>query len=165
MKALIIYDSVYGNTEQIARAIANGFIPYKDIVLLRVCEVKPELLKELNILIAGSPTQRFRLTSPMNDMLGSIPLNGLKGVKAAAFDTRLSLSHIESSIERFAVKNGGYAAKGIANKLKKSGGELVMPPEGFFVKGMEGPLLEGELERAADWAKQILGILEKRDES
>jgi len=49
----------------------------------------------------------------------------------------------------------GYAAKSIAGTLKKKAGELVVPPEGFFVGGTEGPLKEGELERAADWAKQI----------
>jgi flavodoxin len=50
----------------------------------------------------------------------------------------------------------GYAAKPIADKLKKKGGKLVLPPEGFFVQGSEGPLKEGEVERAAEWAKQLL---------
>jgi hypothetical protein len=77
----------------------------------------------------------------------------------AAFDTRLSLSDIESSALRFIVKTGGYAAKLIADSLKKIGGDLIIPPEGFLVKGEEGPLKEGELERAADWAKQIMAAL------
>ena len=161
MKTLVIYDSVYGNTEQVATAIATVFIPQGDTALLRVGDAKLKLLKGLDLLIAGSPTQRFIPTGAVNLFLGSIPRKALKGVKVAAFDTRLSLDDIESSLERFAVKNGGYAAKGIAARLKKSGGELVVPPEGFLVKGMEGPLLAGELERAAGWAKQILLLLEK----
>jgi hypothetical protein len=50
----------------------------------------------------------------------------------------------------------GYAAKPISDRLEKKGGELVVSPEGFYVDGTEGPLTEGELERAADWARQIL---------
>jgi hypothetical protein len=49
-----------------------------------------------------------------------------------------------------------YAARRIADGLKKKGGELVVPPEGFYVEGTEGPLTEGELERAAYWAEQII---------
>jgi hypothetical protein len=54
------------------------------------------------------------------------------------------------------MKMGGYAAGRMAESLKKKGVSLVVPPEGFFVKDREGPLKEGELERAADWAKTII---------
>jgi hypothetical protein len=57
------------------------------------------------------------------------------------------------------VKLFGYAAKPIAYKLEKKGGSLVIPPEGFLVKASEGPLKDGELERAADWAKLIIETL------
>jgi hypothetical protein len=53
------------------------------------------------------------------------------------------------------VKLFGYAAKPIANRLTKKGGVLTMEPEGFFVEGTEGPLTDGELERAAAWAQRI----------
>jgi hypothetical protein len=56
----------------------------------------------------------------------------------------------------FMVKLFGYAAKPIADRLQEKGGELVEPPEGFYVRGTEGPLLEGELSRAAEWAQRIL---------
>jgi hypothetical protein len=59
----------------------------------------------------------------------------------------------------FFVKIFGYAAQPIADRLQKKGGELAVPPEGFYVGDTEGPLFEGELERAADWAKQILATL------
>jgi hypothetical protein len=97
-------------------------------------------------------------TQAINELFKIIPKDSLKGVKVAAFDTRLSLSDIKSTLERFAVKTGGYAARGIAKRLKKSGGTLVVPPEGFIVKGMEGPLLEGEPDRAAEWAKNIKSL-------
>jgi hypothetical protein len=53
----------------------------------------------------------------------------------------------------------GYAAEPIADRLRKKGGELIVPPEGFLVDGTEGPLIEGELERAADWGSQIMDSL------
>jgi hypothetical protein len=65
----------------------------------------------------------------------------------AAFDTRIQAKW---------VKLFGYAAGRIAGRLKEKGGLLVSSPEAFFVKGKEGPLKEGELERAADWAKEVV---------
>jgi flavodoxin len=159
MKVLIIYDSSFGNTEQIAQAIGHALGSQEDVEVLRVGNVKPEQLTGLKLLIVGSPTQRFRPTPAISNLLKSIPKNGLKGVKVAAFDTRLSMNDIDPPIVRFigrfVVKLFGYAAKPIADRLKKKGGELTIPPEGFYVKGTEGPLKEGELERAADWAKSL----------
>ena len=160
MKVLIIYDSLFGNTEQIAQAIGHALGSQEDVEVLRVGNVKPEQLTGLKLLIVGSPTQRFRPTPAINNLLGRIPMNGLRGVKVAAFDTRLSMNDIDPPIVRFigrlVVGLFGYAAKPIADRLKKKGGELTIPPEGFYVKGTEGPLKEGELERAADWARQIM---------
>ena len=56
----------------------------------------------------------------------------------------------------FFVRLFGYAAKPIADRLQKRGGVLVVPPEGFYVEGTEGPLQEGELERASEWARRIV---------
>lgn len=156
MKIQIIYDSFFGNTEQFARAVGNADDSQKDVEILKVSDVKLQQLTELKLLIVGSPTRGFRPTPAIKKLLGSIPTNGLKGVKIAAFDTRISLSDIESRIGRFFVDRFGYAAKPIVKWLTKKGGELIIAPEGFFVKNTEGPLKEGELERAAEWARQIM---------
>ena len=158
MKVLIIYDSVFGNTEQVAQAMGNALGSQAEVNILRVGDVKPEHLTGLDVLIVGSPTRRFRPTPAISNFLKGIPKNGLKGIKVAAFDTRFTMEEIESSIFilPILVKIFGYAAKPIADRLKKKGGDLIVPPEGFYVKGTEGPLKEGELERAADWAKQII---------
>jgi len=158
MKVLIVYDSVFGNTEQIAQAIGNALGSQEDVEMLRVGNVKPEQLTGLKLLIVGSPTRGFRPTPAISNLLKSIPKNGLKGVKVAAFDTRFTMDEIESSvfILPILVNIFGYAAKPISDRLKRKGGELIIPPEGFFVEGSEGPLKEGELERAANWAKQII---------
>lgn len=167
MKALIIYDSQYGNTEKIAQALgaALGTTPgaasgsQAQVEILHVSNVRLEQLAGLDLLVVGAPTQRFRTTPAMLDFLKSLPANSLKGVRVAAFDTRLSLNDIESSTFRFIIKTGGFAAKHIADALKKRGGVLLLPPEGFLVKDMEGPLLDGELERAAQWAQHIVAAL------
>jgi flavodoxin len=157
MKALTIYDSFFGNTEQIAQAIGNALGSPEDVGVLRVSNVKPEQLTGLKLLIVGSPTRGFRPTKAITDFLRKIPTNGLKGVRVAAFDTRFTVSDIEETpILPFFVRLFGYAAKPIADRLERKGGELAIPPEGFFVEGTEGPLKEGELERAADWANQII---------
>jgi hypothetical protein len=57
---------------------------------------------------------------------------------------------------RLLVKTGGYAASRIADRLKKAGGNLIVPPEGFYVEDTEGPLKAGELERAASWATSLM---------
>jgi ABC-type sugar transport system substrate-binding protein len=102
------------------------------------------------------PGRRFSPTPAITKFLRSIPRRGLEGIKVAAFDTRISMEDVDSRILSSLVKLLGYAAEPIANRLKRKGGEPASPPEGFFVEGSEGPLKEGELERAADWARQTL---------
>jgi len=147
MKALIVYDSVYGNTEKIARAIAAAIAPSGEVKVLRPGEVNPSELQALDLLVVGSPTQGGRPTPAIQDFLNKVSEPAVKGVNVAAFDTRFSTKLVGIF---------GYAAGKIADSLKRKGGTLVLPPEPFFVKGRQGPLKEGELERAAGWAKGIL---------
>ena len=156
MKTLIIYDSFFSNTEQIAQAIGKALASRMEVEILKVDNVKPEQFTGLKLLIVGSPTRAFKPTPAINKLLRRIPNHGLEGVKVSAFDTRISMSDINSRILPVIVRLLGYAAKPIAARLKKKEGELVIPPEGFFVEGKEGPLKEGELERAAGWAEKIM---------
>jgi flavodoxin len=156
MKAMVVYDSVFGNTEQVAQAMGRALGWPGDAEVRRVTEVQPERLAGLELLIVGSPTRAFQSTPATRRLLRSIPAHGLEGVKVAAFDTRFSEEDLDSAILSFMVKLFGYAAKPIANRLRKKGGELALPPEGFIVEGTEGPLRRGELERAADWARQLV---------
>ena len=146
MKALIVYDSVYGNTEKIARAIAGALTPSGEVKVLRAGEVNPSELESIDLLIVGAPTQGGRATPPIQDFLNKLPESAVKGLNVAAFDTRLSTKLVGIF---------GYAAGKIAETLKRKGSTLILPPEPFFVKGRQGPLKEGELERAAAWAKGI----------
>lgn len=162
MKVMVLYDSEYGNTAQIAQAIAEGLSKapgtLEEVQLHKIDEIKPEELAGLDMLIVGSPTQRFRPTWATSNFLKSIPGDALNGVKVAAFDTRFTEEEMHSHgfILSTMFNIFGYAAQPISDRLEKKGGEPVMLPEGFYVGGIEGPLLEGELERAVEWGRQIL---------
>lgn len=163
MEILIIYDSLYGNTEQIALAIKDAIGSQEHVTVLRVGDVKPDQIRGFQLLIVGSPTQRFKPTPAMTNLVNGISKDGLKGIKVAAFDTRLTWDEISKTpvLAFFAKLLGNvYAAKPIADSLKKKGGELIVPPEGFFVEGMEGPLVKGEIERAAIWTKKIIAMVQ-----
>ncbi|MFZ5916506.1 MAG: flavodoxin family protein [Chloroflexota bacterium] len=160
MKALVVYDSAYGNTEKVAQAIGQALGPAEEVKTMRVGNVQLDQLTGLTLLIVGSPTQKFSPLGTITRFLKGIPQNGLKGVKVAAFDTRIPQSKVdEIRILAFFVRLFGYAAKPIADRLVKKGGVLAISPEGFYVADTEGPLLEGELERAADWARRIVATL------
>jgi flavodoxin len=156
MKSIVIYDSQYGNTEKIAQSIGTALSTQGDVTLLRVGDVKMDTLTGVDVLIVGSPTQQFRSTAAIKGFLKGIPSDRLRNIKVAAFDTRLTQSNIDGTpVLPYFVKIFGYAAEPIAKALQKKGGQLVIPPEGFYVVGTEGPLVEGELERAATWTKNI----------
>lgn len=157
MKAMVIYDSVFGNTAQVAMEIGKGLGCAGSVQTIRVTTVKLDQSSGLELLVVGSPTRAFRPTEGIMNFLKSVPDGRLNGVKVAAFDTRIAAEDIKSPILRFIVNTGGYAAKSIAKRLQKKGGELIVPPEGFIVEGTEGPMRKGELERAADWGKQCRG--------
>lgn len=155
MKVLIVYDSYFNNTKLIAEKIAETLAKSGDVSIHRSRDMKPEQLTGLDILVAGSPTQKARPTADIKSLLNSIRRGALKGLKAAAFDTRISIDDAHSTALRWFVKIFGYAAEPLAGKLKRKGCEMLLPPEGFIVQGTKGPLKEGELERAAEWAKKI----------
>lgn len=160
MKVLIVYDSVFGNTEKIVLAISKSFNAEDNVELFRVGDLKPEQLTGIDLLFVGSPTRGFQPTPAMKTFLKNIPANRLKGIKVAAFDTRITPADIPQPFLRnllsVLIKIFGYAAEPIADKLQQKGGILIIPPEGFFVKASEGPLKDGEIEHAANWVKSII---------
>ena len=147
MKVLVVYDSLYGNTEKVAQAIAGALVSSGEVKVLRPGEVSPSELQSVDFLIIGSPTQGGRPTKAIQEFLNKLPESAVKGVSVATFDTRFTTKLVAIF---------GYGAGKIADSLRKKGGNLMVTPEPFFVKGREGPLKEGEVERAAVWAKRIL---------
>ncbi len=156
MKALVVYDSFFGNTEKIAQAIARGLGAAEEVALAHVGSQTPQQLAEATLLVVGSPTRGFRASEATTAFLTGLPAGSLKGKKVAACDTRLTMESMGSVIRFFFwIKIGKFAAPSMAEALQKAGGELALPPEGFIVKASEGPLAEGELERAEAWGKLL----------
>ncbi len=155
MRALIVYDSFFGNTEKIALAIGKAFGTTKEVTICKATEVKPDMLDGLNYLIVGSPTRAFSPSPAIKSFLKGIPSKQLAGVKVTAFDTRIAITDKLPGFLRFMAKLFGYADKPILDGLKKKGGEEIVPSEGFFVLDSEGPLEKGKIERAVVWLKQI----------
>jgi flavorubredoxin len=130
-KAAVIYDSKFGNTEKIARALSQG-MKREDLVVdcLKTDAVDPGKLGEYDVLAIGAPTQAFRMSGPMREFLEKLENVDLRGKKAFAFDTRLK--------SRFA----GSAANGIEKKLKELGMTIIRDHASAIVGGTEGPLEE-----------------------
>jgi flavodoxin len=143
MKALVIYDSTYGNTEKIAHAIGRAI----DAQVLRVGNVNPDDLQDFDLVIVGSPPHGGFPTEGIHELAKTA--SAFEGIDVAAFDTRTAT--IWNRILPF-----GYAASKIARNLEGSGGNFLALPEGFVVLGIKGLLTDGELARAADWAKRLI---------
>lgn len=158
MKALVVYDSFFGNTERIAQAIGEGLAQGAEVRVVRVAAVTPEELAGLALLVVGSPTRAFSASPNTKSWLKKLGANSLNGVRVAAFDTRVDVKVVESRVLPVFVKMFGYAAEPIGEALVKKGGWQIAPPEGFVVLDTEGPLKEGEPERAAAWAQNLLRV-------
>lgn len=151
MKVLIVYDSVFGNTRIIAEAIAAG-IEKCESEVLHVDNAEPAILTGTDLLIIGSPTIKYKPTPGITRFLEAIPDNSIDEMAVAVFDTRMPAETIKKKIFHFMSEAGGFAANSIADILRKKGAVLILPPEGFVVEGEQGPLKEGEAERATTWA-------------
>ena len=149
MRATVICESSFGNTRAIAEAIAETL----DAEMLSAGDSID--LDEVDLLVVGAPTHVHGLPGERSRK-AAVDQGGSDGPgvrqwldelphghgPAAAFDTRFDKPAFLT----------GSAAKGIAKGLRRRGFELVAEPESFFVLGTEGPLKDGELERAAEWA-------------
>lgn len=149
LKNLVIYDSQFGNTEKIAQTIAKSIFGKA----VRVADVDNTDLKDLDLLVIGSPTLGGRATVPLQKFLEQIPKGILNGVKVATFDTRFSEKDVNFAL-RLLLKTIDYAAPKMIKILIDKGGKQITKPRGFIVKGKEGPLISGELEKASVWIKE-----------
>lgn len=157
MKALVVFESFFGNTEKIANAVAGGLAARGEVTMRKVADLRPEELKNFDLVVVGSPTRGFQPSDGTKALLKALPAGTLQGVKVAAFDTRMDVKEVNNAFLTFMEKIFGYAAEPIGRALVKAGGTLVGKPQGYFVHGSVGPLWDGELERAAAWGEQLAG--------
>jgi len=131
-KAIVIFDTVFGNTEKIARALASGMEKQGiEVDCVKVDEVDVDKLVEYDFLAIGGPTHTFGISKPIKALLEKLKRVDIKGKKAFAFDTK------------YKSRWSGSAGKGIGKTLKRRGMNIVKPHSSAIVTGSEGPLDEG----------------------
>ena len=148
MNTLVVYHSQFGNTEQVAQAIAGVFQGAGAARTLSTERFTAADLQDVDLVVMGTPTHKMNLPQAVRPIFEELPRRSLRGVPIAAFDTSYRMS---AFLARFT------AAKRTDRKLRKLGGKQLVPPETFHVKDHhEGPLYDGEIERAKTWAESIL---------
>lgn len=163
MRALVVYDSTYGNTEAIARAVADGLAENHSVRVLRAAIAQPSDVAWAELLVVGAPTQRHRVSEAMAIFLDKLPKRSLHNVSAASFDTRYRLARWLTGSAGLDIKHG----------LARAGAILIDEPQSFFMEADQPPkgekrrhelekLAPGEVERARVWASGLLApALEK----
>jgi flavorubredoxin len=154
MDVAIVYETLFGPTRSLADALAEGVQaaqPWARVTVLPVDDAPPEHVSSAGLLMVGSPTHplgtgRATTREPIREWLTALPV-APPGARAAAFTTRAS-----SPL-------AGSAAKGIARRLRRAGYLLAAEPQGFVVAGPEGPLRDGERDRARTWAARLVDRL------
>lgn len=162
MRAVIVYESMFGNTQTIAEAIALGLsIHGIEVMRYEVGEAPPGVVEEHDLIVIGAPTHALSLsrttsrasaaeqaTAPLisrgegiREWLERLPAGD--GRLVATFDT-----HVDKRIP-------GSASKAARKRLRRLGYRPVVPAESFFVSDMQGPLVDGEVERARAWGVRL----------
>jgi flavodoxin len=158
MRTLVVYDTSFGNTEQVARALGERLIALGDVEVTRADTARLDPPPDL--LLVGGPTQYHGASKGLRALLNALPRHALDDVPTATFDTRYRYPRFLS----------GSAATAAAKGLERAGCRLVVPPESFFVEEVPQPegtpkpakgehhperLVAGELERAVAWAGTV----------
>ena len=168
MRALVVYESMFGNTRHVAEAVARGLGPADAVRTVPVTQAHEENLSEYDLVVVGGPTHAHGMSREstrhgaveqaekpdsgltlepdaesegVREWLDSLPAGG---GKAASFDTRIDMAAVLT----------GRAGKGIAKKLRKHGFELVADPESFLVD-KQSKLEPGEEDRAEQWGRSL----------
>ena len=147
MNALVVYFSKFGNTKKIAGAIAETLESAGSVRVVGADKLAVSDLSDADLVVMGSPTHRMNLPEAVRPMFDALPRRVLRDTPVVAFDTSYKMSWL---LARFT------AARKLDRKLRKLGGKRIVPPETFHVEGREGPLYEGEIERAQAWAESIM---------
>jgi len=146
MDSLVIYHSRFGYTKNVAEAIAEELKPAGSSRAIAFDKGNIPDLQDIDLLVIGTPTHRMNLPEEVRQAFDNWPKRCLRGKSVAAFDTSYKMSWW---LARFT------AARKLDRRLRKLGGKQIVPPETFHVEGREGPLYDGEIERAQAWATVI----------
>jgi hypothetical protein len=170
MRVVVVYESTYGNTEAIARAIGEGLSDgaHVEVVSAEVAAAHPPT--DVELIVAGGPTHAFGLSRPqtraeavedgrqpatsvgcgIREWIATLPATATAAT-FATFDTRIRRPRVP-----------GSAARAAARRLKRLGYVPLDRPHSFFVAHGTGPLVEGELERARRWGSSLCAAVQHR---
>lgn len=152
MKTLVIYDTLYGNTGLLARVITNRL---PEASLIHVDALTPDHLHRADLIIVGSPSRGYNATKLLRSAFEAMPKQVLHGKSAAVFETRFKASRHMPKILRYLLQNTGWGDAKLDALLLRKGAKLISPLGIFYVMTQEGPLRDGETDKAEHWAKQI----------
>jgi hypothetical protein len=175
LRALVVFESMFGNTEKVAGSVARGLqLEGIDTGLVEVHAAPNTLPSGLDLLVVGAPTHGFsmsrastrndavrqgapaeRATIGLREWLDAVQLDPARAPALAAFDTRVTKV-------RWLPKAAGPAA---AKMGRRRGLVSTTKPIGFLVDDIRGPLVEQELERAVAWGRQLAAQLVDRAEA
>ncbi len=163
MYALVVYESMFGNTQAVAKAVGEGLSTHMRTDVVEVGSAPESIDESVDLLVVGGPTHAFGMTrastredaatktahpvvsagTGIREWLDVMRLPSVR-VAAATFDTRIMKTHLPGSAARKAEK-----------RLHKLGARIAVPAESFAVTDMKGPLAGGELERARAWGARL----------
>ncbi len=147
MISLVIYFSKFGNTKLVAETIGEVLKQAGGIQVINSDELAIEDFDGVDLVVMGSPTHRMNLPEAVRPLFDMLPRKLLKGKFFATFDTSYRMSWW---------LNLFTASKRLSPKLRKLGGKGIVQPQIFHVMERKGPLYDGELDRAKEWATLIL---------
>jgi menaquinone-dependent protoporphyrinogen IX oxidase len=152
MKGIVIYDTSHGNTKKIAETIAETLkVSEIEVDLFDVKEAKKLSIKDYNFLVLGSPTKFGTMSFAIKFFLGKVKSEEWTNKPFAAFDTENP-----ENVEQSRLQNKEWsAAEKIATKLKEKNMKQLLPVLKALVSGQKGPLVEGEIDRAKSYAKEL----------
>jgi menaquinone-dependent protoporphyrinogen IX oxidase len=156
MKGIVVYDTSYGNTKKIAETIAETLRESGiEVDLFYVKDVKNLSARDYNFLVLGSPTKFGTMSFAVRGFLGKVRSDEWMNKPFAAFDTENP-----ENIERAQAENKEWsAAEKIAAKLRDKKMNQLLPVLKALVLGQKGPLVEGEVDRTKDYARELAAKL------
>ena len=162
MDAVVVYESVWGNTRAVAEAVSEGLGERLRTELFAVGFAPPAHELDVELLVVGGPTHAMGMSWPRTredaaTRGGQAVTTGIREWLASAEPLRLRAAAFDTHVRRLNLP--GAASKKAAKQLRRLGAELMAAPESFWVERAEGPLLPGELERARAWGAELAGLL------
>ena len=132
MKTLLVYDTYYGMTEQIAKAMVEVLSRNGTVRLVKVDQAPTIAVEEYDLLIIGGPTRKFSPSQPILDYTATLPTEVLNSLKVALFDTRIKLDTIKGGVIRWVVNKGGFASDHLKKSLVERGSLRSWRPPGLL---------------------------------